>query len=280
MNNLLTIVFNSFHSEKLFTKILKNLKQYKILIIENSLNNLVKINFEKKYKNVKVIIPKKNLGLAAGYNLGIKKSKTKYVFLNNPDIEISNLSINKLLDVAKKIKEFAILSPTYKNETIHKNYSKYEIKINKNLSSVRWIDNNFLIDKSQIKKQLFDENFFLYFETIDFCLNLYRKNKKLFVMKNIKFKHYGSKSVDVKFNNLVTKTRAWHYSWSKFYYYKKNFNYIYALSKIIPNLLRALKHLFLNIFKLNFNNFLIHLLEIYGIVCSILCLPSFYRAKN
>ena len=280
MNNLLTIVFNSFHSEKLLTKILKNLKKYKILIIENSLNNLVKIKLEKKFKNVKVIIPKKNLGLSAGYNLAIKKSKTKYVFLNNPDIEISNLSINKLLDVAKKIKEFAILSPTYKNETIYKNYSEYDIKINKNLSSVRWIDNNFLIDKSQIKKQLFDENFFLYFETIDFCLNLYRKNKKLFVMKNIKFKHYGSKSVDVKFNNLVTKTRAWHYSWSKFYYYKKNFNYIYALSKIIPNLLRALKHLFLNIFKLNFNNFLIHLLEIYGIVCSILCLPSFYRAKN
>ena len=280
MNNLLTIVFNSFHSEKLLTKILKNLKKYKILIIENSLNNLVKIKLEKKFKNVKVIIPKKNLGLSAGYNLAIKKSKTKYVFLNNPDIEISNLSINKLLDVAKKIKEFAILSPTYKNETIYKNYSEYDIKINKNLSSVRWIDNNFLIDKSQIKKQLFDENFFLYFETIDFCLNLYRKNKKFFVMKNIKFKHYGSKSVDVKFNNLVTKTRAWHYSWSKFYYYKKNFNYIYALSKIFPNLLRALKHSFLNIFKLNFNNFLIHLLEIYGIVCSILCLPSFYRAKN
>ena len=280
MNNLLTIVFNSFHSEKSLIKILKNLKRYKVLIIENSLNKLVKKKLEKKFKNVKVIIPKKNLGLSAGYNLGIKKSKTKYVFLNNPDIEISNASINKLLNYTKKIKKFGIISPIYDDERIYKNYSETNSEVNKNLYSVQWIDNNFLIDKSQIKNQVFDENFFLYFETIDFCLNLSRKNKKLYILKNIKFKHYGSKSVDIKFNNMVIKTRAWHYNWSKFYFYKKNFNYIYALTKIFPNFLRSFKYLFFNLFKFNFKNLLINFIEIYGIICALLSFPSFYRAKN
>lgn len=280
MNKLLTIVFNSYHSEKSLIKVLKNLKKYKIIIIENSLDNQIKIRLEKKYKNVKVIIPHKNLGLSAGYNLGIKKSKTKYIFLNNPDIKISIKSINKLISFAKKIKKFGIISPTYDNEKIHKNYSKFDLSINKNISSVRWIDNNFLIDKSQIKKKLFDEKFFLYFENLDFCLNLYRKNINLYVLKNIKFKHFGSKSVDMKFNSLVKKTRAWHYNWSKFYYYRKNFNYVYAISKIFPNLIRALKYTLLNIFKHNFYNFLICIIEIYGIICALLFLPSFYRAKN
>ncbi len=53
-----------------------------------------------------------------------------------------------------------------------------------------------------------------------------RKNFKLFITRKIKFKHYGSKSVDEKFNKIVLLTRAWHYNWSKFYYYRKNYDYI------------------------------------------------------
>ena len=34
--------------------------------------------------------------------MGIKNSKTKYVFLNNPDIKIKSSSIIKLLKIAKK----------------------------------------------------------------------------------------------------------------------------------------------------------------------------------
>ena len=91
MNKELTLVFNSYQSQHLLKKILPRFhSQYKIIIIENSLDKKVKILLEKKFKNTEVIIPKKNLGLAKSYNLGIKRAKTKFVFLNNPDMEISN----------------------------------------------------------------------------------------------------------------------------------------------------------------------------------------------
>ena len=76
MNKLLTIVFNSYYSKKNLYRVLKSLKKYPIIIIENSLDADLKSELEKKYKNVKVVIPKENLGLAKGYNLGIKKAKT------------------------------------------------------------------------------------------------------------------------------------------------------------------------------------------------------------
>ena len=281
MNKLLTIVFNSYYSEKRLKNVVKNLKHFNIIIIENSLQNNVKLKFEKKYSNVKVIIPKKNLGLAAGYNLGIKKAKTKFVFLNNPDIEISHSSIMKLLNYAKIIKKFGIISPVYKNQKYHKNYgSNKNLFLKNNIHSVDWIDNNFLIDKSKIKKFLFDENYFLYFETIDFCLNLKRKGKNLYIIKNIKFEHFGSKSVDSKYDDVVKLTSAWHYNWSKFYYFKKNFNYIYAITKILPNIYQATRNLITNLFFFKFVCFRLNFVELYGIFSAVIGLKSFYRAKK
>ena len=116
----LTIVFNSYYSEKQLSIVLKKLCDYKIIIIENSKDENIKKRLEKKFKNIQVLIPSDNLGLANGYNLGIKKTNSKYIFLNNPDIQITNTSIKKLYLLAKKLKKFGIIAPVYKNEKVFK----------------------------------------------------------------------------------------------------------------------------------------------------------------
>ena len=62
----------------------------------------------------------------------------------------------------------------YKKEKVFKNYEIFsnQIKIAKKnnkfqLLEVDRIDNNFLVKKNEIKTNPFDENYFLYFETID-----------------------------------------------------------------------------------------------------------------
>ena len=47
------------------------------------------------------------------------------------------------------------------------------------LLEVDRIDNNFLVKKNEIKTNPFDENYFLYFETIDFAQSLKKRGKKL-----------------------------------------------------------------------------------------------------
>ena len=289
MNKDLTIVFSSFQSQILLNKNLKKFnKKYKIIVIENSLDRNIKKELEKKFDNTTVIIPKKNLGLAKSFNLGIQKSKTKYVFLNNPDIEISHLSIKNLIECAKKIKNFGIISPTYKNEKIYKNYHIYEpYKINSNgifkkfnIMEVDLIDNNFLIKRNIIKTKTFDENIFLYFETADFSLNLKKEGKKIYVADKIKFHHLGSKSLPVKYDFFVKKTRSFHYNWGKFYFYKKNYNYLYALIKIYPNFIKSIKKIFISVFKLNKNLMLLSSLELLGIIASVFRFKSFYRPAS
>ena len=142
------------------------------------------------------------------------------------------------------------------------------------------IDNNFLVDKNKLGKTFFDENYFLYFETIDFSKSLQEKNKKLFVCKKIKFHHYGSSSLPKKFSNLVNKTRAFHYNWSKFYYFKKNFNYIYALKKSFPSIIKITKNLIINLIKVDLVNLRLNLLELTGLFSAIFCLRSYYRQKK
>jgi len=288
MNKDLTIVFSSYQSQNLLKEILKIINKYQVIVIENSCDNLIKQNLEKEFSNVDVIIPDKNLGLAKSYNLGIDKAQTKFVFLNNPDIKISNETIDDLLSCAKKIEKFGIISPTYKDEKIFKNYeifknsieNKSQIEKDFNLKEVDLIDNNFLINKHIIGDNRFDENFFLFFETFDFSLNLKRMGKKIFVSDTLKFHHAGSSSLPASYDFFVRKTRSFHFNWGKFYYYRKNYNYVYALKKIIPNLIKSIKKMLFSLLKLDFKNLLLGYLEFIGIVSAMFFFKSFYRPNN
>ncbi len=289
MHKDLTLVFSSYQSFNLLNKILSRFhNKYKIIIIENSLDKKIKIALEKKYNNTEVIIPEKNLGLAKSYNLGIKKAKTKFVFLNNPDMEITDRSIKNLIHCAKKLKNFGAISPIFMNEKLYKNYKifsqKKQIKSvlfkKFNILEVDLLDNNLLVKKQIAKKSYFDENFFLFFETFDFTRRLRLKGYKLYVIKKIKFKHFGASSLPKEFDNLVKKTRSYHYNWSKFYYLKKNFGYMHALRKVFPNIIRGFKKIIVNLLILNFKEVQLNLLELYGIFTSIFLIKSFFRPKN
>ena len=289
---MFTTVFLSFHSEQLIYKAIKKFtKKYPIIIIENSLNKKVKSKIEKKHKNIKVIIPNKNLGISAGYNLGIKKSKTNLVYLSSPDTIIDSKNLKKLESCVSKIKDFSIFAPTYYDESIYKNYDinqnnkfktnnhslyfkKYKIK------QASLVDNNFIINKKKINELgFFDENIFMYYETMDFSNKITLANKKIYVSEKIKFKHLGSQSTNKKFKKIYDLNRSWHYNWSKFYYFRKNHNYLFALKKISPNFFRALKNIILNIYKKD-KSYNLYFKEIQGILSSILLQPSKFRPFN
>ena len=69
----ITIVIISYNSFDLVRNYVQNLsKKIPIIVIENSRDKNLKDYLENKFKNTKVLIPKKNLGYGAGLNLGIK----------------------------------------------------------------------------------------------------------------------------------------------------------------------------------------------------------------
>ena len=287
---MFTIIFLSFHSETHIRRLVSNIeKKYPIIIIENSLNVNLKDELEKKYDNVKVIIPPKNIGIAAGYNLGIKESKTNFVKITSADVNLTNKSLQDLEDCISRIKNFAILAPTYDNETVYRNYTIWNPKklstnfINQdfkkyNVKEVDYIENDFIINKKDFADLgFFDENIFMYYETMDLCYRARAANKKNYVCRKIKFTHYGAQSVDSKFSYQYSLNRSWHYNWSKFYYFKKNLGFFFAIRKILPNIIRAIKKMITCKIYGKKKEYMSHKNEFMGILASIINRPSTYR---
>lgn len=290
---MLTLAFLSHHSRHLINKLVDEIINYdlgvKILIIENSIDHQLKYELESKYKKqVKVYLPNENLGFSKGMNKAIELSDDQFVFLNPADVILSHTCIQNLLNCLNNFKDFTLLAPTYKDEKIYKNYEEFlfskerethQLKIeNFNLKEVDWIDGTFIVNKEKIENnKIMDENIFIYFETMDMCLNFKKKNQKMFVVENIKFEHIGGSSHERKFNFEAKLSRNWHYNWSKFYYFKKNFSYLYALKKFSTVLFKnALKLLYYFITR-NKENYLLKKAEINGSMHSILLNKSNYR---
>ena len=287
---MFTIVFLSFHSELHIKRLVFDIKKkYPIIVIENSLNVKLKKELEEKFDNVKVIIPPKNIGISAGYNLGIKESKTNLVFLNPTDIVITNKCLENLEECISKIKDFTLLAPTYDDESVYKNYEIFDQeKINTSfeneifekyqVNEVDFIDNDFILNKKHFENiGFFDENIFLYYETMDLCKKARLANKKIYVCNKIKFSHYGSQSVNSNFSHQIALSRSWHYNWSKFYYFKKNFGYFFALKKVFPNFLRSLKKLLISKIYNKKIEYSLNKTELSGIITSVFNKPSDYR---
>ena len=84
---MFTILIMSFHSGHLVPDLVKSIdKDFPIVIVDNSQDYVLKKKLEKNHDNVRVIIPKENLGFAKGANLAINQIKTEYIFINPADI--------------------------------------------------------------------------------------------------------------------------------------------------------------------------------------------------
>ena len=281
---MITVVIPSFFSSGLLEERIKEIdNSFEIIIIENSRDFNLKKELETSYKNVKVIIPDKNIGYPAAFNLGISLSINQYIFLTQPDVKLINNCLEKLSELVKKFDDFTIITPydignkDYFNYEIYKKYPP--LKNNDYLlEQVDSVDLTWLINKKNFdKNDFFDEKFFLYFEAYDFARRLIKQNKKIFITKKINTFHIGSSSHDKNLQHYASLTRCWHYNWSKFYYFKKHFGYYYALRKSLSVLFKLKIKILKNLIFYNKKNLVYLTVELRGLLSSMCNLPSKYR---
>ena len=123
----LSVVIVTLKSEHIIHQCIKSInKDIPITVIENSGNFKFKDDLETKYQNVNCILSYKNLGMGSGNNLGIKLSKTDYVFILNPDVILEYNTIDQLILASETISDFTILSPISKDS----NYPNYKLDNN------------------------------------------------------------------------------------------------------------------------------------------------------
>ena len=82
----------------------------------------------------------------------------------------------------------------------------------------------------------------MYFEESDFCLRANKINKN-YQINNIKINHNAGSSVIIKNDKEkeeIEKLRNWHFIWSKYFYYKKNYGTIFSIFFFMPVLFRII----------------------------------------
>jgi len=275
----ITIVIASFKSEKKIKNCLNSIdKQAKVLVIENSNNLSFKENLEKEFSNVECVLAGANIGYGSANNIGLKKVKTKYALILNPDATLHSSALENFIKATEKIYDFAIMAP-YIQEEKDKFDKKNDLK---NISPVE-VGNvkgfAMFLNISEFREVgFFDENFFFYFEEIDLCKRLINHGKKIYLIPEIKIDHGGGFSHDQSISVEMELSRNWHWMWSTFNYHKKYKGFFVSFFIILPKMSSAIIKVL--IYTLIFNKKKkIYYQRLSGLINAIMGKSSWYRPK-
>lgn len=250
------IVILNYNDYETTKDMINQIKDYKclnhILIVDNKSTDRSYTKLKKlENKKIEVIKTDNNKGYAYGNNYGVRYLDSKYkidnIIISNPDVIVSEDTINTLIEdlknkedismIAPIVEERGILSrgwklPGFKEDLLSNiNYfHKYSKKLmsyneeyyNNYLSRVEACHGCFFMIRLKDFKEveLFDENTFLYYE--ENILGKKLKDKGLFVYidNTVKVIHNLSVSVDKTYNSI----KKYKILKNSQKYYEKNYN--------------------------------------------------------
>ena len=187
-------------------------KNFKVIIVDNE-SNFEKVNkIKSDFTKVEVIESKENLGFASANNIGIKyaiKNKFEYVMLLNNDTEVNKEFLTPLLNSFKNDNSLGAVQPlimNYNNRAKVWNAGGYlniffgfpytNNKLNNKKRQIDWITGCCIVLKTKVIKKvgLMDEDFFAYYEDVDWSLRIKKLGYKLGVVESSVIFHHGTKS--------------------------------------------------------------------------------------
>lgn len=202
---IVVINYNNFEDTIECIKSLNSIyyKNKKILIVDNySKNNSVK-ELKAHIPSCDILQLNENLGFAGGNNVGIKKALelgADYVLLINNDTTVNKDFLDKMVEVFYKYEDVGIVGgkilnyynknlishaggniDLFKYTTTHYGLNKFDSSEYNTEREVGFISGCLMLIKSEIFKSvgLLPEEYFMYYEDTDYCLNVRENGYKL-----------------------------------------------------------------------------------------------------
>ncbi|HRZ94969.1 MAG TPA: glycosyltransferase family 2 protein [Candidatus Moranbacteria bacterium] len=239
-----SIVIVNFQSKKYLASNLLSIRNKisselisEIIIVNNDRKeNLEEI--EAEFPKIKLIECEKNIGFGAANNLAAKKALGRYLFFLNPDCEIINCDIKKIIFEMEKDAKIGIIG----GQLLKKNGETQQWSAGIETSLLNLIKNNLGFSRSRkiwksekkittdwvsgtamiIEKNLFqkiggfDEKFFMYFEDMDLCGRIRKIGRKIVYFPQLKARHLEGGSYERR------EVKKKDYYDSQEYFFKKN----------------------------------------------------------
>ena len=246
--NEITIIIVLYEEKlQLVLRCLENLKNFKIIIVDNANDISLKREIEKNYRIYKYIMNKKNFGYAKAANQAIKSTDTEFILMFQADGIIDQGDISKLLEAHKKYDNSFIVSPTLfdkdKNPSVNsgcfpeKELEKTTFILDGDICAETVLGSIMMFKKQDIMEiGLYDENFFLYFLDDELCRRIRDKKKAVIQVSNSNAIHAHGQ---IKVQNHLKRTfiRNFNFTFDELYYFfkiKKHEKLFKELKKKIP----------------------------------------------
>jgi GT2 family glycosyltransferase len=113
----ISVVIVSFNTKELLRKCLISIKEqfcgvsYEIIVVDNDSKDGSVEMLEEEFPSVSLIKNNYNAGISRGNNQGIKASRSDYILLANPDLEIVSDNVGDLLDYMEANPKVGMLGP-------------------------------------------------------------------------------------------------------------------------------------------------------------------------
>jgi GT2 family glycosyltransferase len=220
--SIITVNFNQPKvTEELLESIQVTKAPFEIIVVDNGSKAGMPTEWQSKHRVVKFIRSEKNLGFAGGNNLGIKEATGDYLFLVNNDTEFTPGLVEKLVEVMAANPEIGMISPKIKyfNDKSLIQYAGYTpmnyFTCRNSCIGLREKDKGqydhiigptaychgaaMMVRKAAVEKAgLMNENFFLYYEEVDWCEHIKRAGYQAWICTDALIYHKESVSVGKK----------------------------------------------------------------------------------
>ncbi|MBI2268258.1 MAG: glycosyltransferase family 2 protein [Candidatus Blackburnbacteria bacterium] len=233
----LSVIVLNFNTKRItvdcLTSIFKYTKgiSYEVIVVDNASTDgsgRMLRNFQFLISNFQLIRNRKNLGFAAGNNVGIKKARGRYVLLLNSDTYLSGNSLKEMVEFMDEHPDVGVSSCRLANpdgttqatggffptlprvfawmfflddiplissllKPVHP-YSKSGFYDKDHEQD--WITGAFFMIRDKVIDQigLLDEDYFMYMEDVDYCYRVRQKSWRVFYTTRTKITHIGGAS--------------------------------------------------------------------------------------
>jgi GT2 family glycosyltransferase len=223
----LSIIYINYNTRGLLKQSLKRLflispaVDFEVIAVDNNSSDGSAEMVLERFPAVKLIRAEKNLGYAAGANLGIKNSAGKYIAIFNPDIFITDGALEAMINYLDNNLSVGLAGPKLINADKSLQYSCYkfpklftpllrrsflgEMSFGKKelddyllkgfdhcgSKEVDWLLGGALLARRSALAEAgyFDERYFLYFEDTDLARKLKNKGYKIVYLPSAKMIH-------------------------------------------------------------------------------------------
>jgi hypothetical protein len=239
VQDLVSIVTVNYKNKNLSIELLESLKKstyqmLEVILVDNESDGADRADYLEVYPDLIYLHLPQNLGFAGANNVGIVRCKGAHILLLNNDTEIEPNAISSMLQAFQSFKDIGVVSPKIKffhlpNTIQYAGFTSINPITGRNkgigymaIDQGQHDTSNYtayahgaamMLSRVAIEKAgLMWENFFLYYEELDWCEKIKRADLKIYYQASAVVYHKESVSVGVNSPIKIyynTRNRIW-----------------------------------------------------------------------